>query len=141
MNHSPLPVVAGIALIAAGCISSRPVPGDPVYDRIRVHIEADPQLQPKEQVEIPLGGGRSIRVYEKPEITEYDIERHSLHKLPDGSSVLELTLTESGREILEGLTSRHVGRRLALVVEGQVVGIMPIEGPVRDGRILLRSGR
>ena len=127
-------------LITAGCIQSQRVPGDPVYDRIRIHVEADPQLEPGQQVEIPLGGGQSIRVYKRPEITEYDIARHSLREIPDGGTILELVLTQGGRDILESLTSRHVGRRLVLIVGGQVVGVMPIEGPVRDGRILLQSG-
>ncbi len=132
--------VGGCCLaLLAGCISSRPVPTKQMFSSIRIHVEADPALEPKNQIELPIAGGRTIRVYRSAEITEYDIASHRILRLPDGSTALELVLTEEGAEILEGLTARHIGERLVLVVNDQVVAVMPIRGPIRGGRLLLRS--
>lgn len=56
---------------------------------------------------------------------------------PDGRPVVELTLTPEGRNRLAALTRANIGRRLAVVVNGDVVAASIIGAEMADGRVMI----
>ena len=54
-----------------------------------------------------------------------------------GRPVVELTLTETGREKFAQLTADNVGKRMGIVVDGKLVIVPMIQAPMLDGKAVI----
>jgi hypothetical protein len=81
-------------------------------------------------------------LWREPELAVGGLARSDFHT--EGfarEAVIELELLpEDGKRFAE-VTERHVGRQLALVVDGAVKSAPVVDSPVRDGRVELRGIR
>lgn len=73
------------------------------------------------------------------------LARHDLTSVEAGSAetgegLLALTLTDSAAQRLTALTTRHTGKRLALVVDGTLLAIPGFSEPITEGRLIFMVG-
>lgn len=122
----------GLVLLAAGCASSPPAK-DYVPTVARFYLESGndggaPATLPR--------SGVALRLNPQPVVTEGDIVSVDLVQVDLGKCLL-FHLTPSGVRDFYRLSVTHQGRRLALQVDGVVVGARRIDGAITDGMIFI----
>ena len=118
--------------LAGGCVSKEG-PGDAGNRAVRFFLESSDgeglaAVLPK--------SGVSLRLNPKPVITEVDLAGADEAQVELGRCLL-LHLTPAAGRDLYRLTVAHQGRRLALELDGVVIGARRIDGPIADGRIFI----
>jgi preprotein translocase subunit SecD len=64
-----------------------------------------------------------------------DVRSASVGKTPAGASALSVVLGREGGADLDGFAERHLGKRLAILVDGNVVNAPEIRFPSFSGRV------
>jgi preprotein translocase subunit SecD len=80
--------------------------------------------------------GVALQLNPKPVLTEADIAGADIAEVELGRCLLLHLTPAAGRDFYR-LTVAHQGRRLALQLDGVVIGARRIDGPVADGRVFL----
>ena len=122
-------VFATIALLAAGCQSSR-VGEERALARF--YLEAS---GPGVEVRLPVSEVE-LRLEPKPVFTEFDLVAVELAEVALGRCVMFRLTREAARDLYR-LTAANQGRRLVLTIDGEALGARPIEAPMQDGELLM----
>ena len=92
--------------------------------------------------ELPFADGQEPFMAEPfPCLTEDAILSAAAVKDPvRGDPQINVTLTEGGTKLFAEVTRQSIGRRLAIVVDGKVVGAPTINGPITAGKAAITGG-
>ena len=129
-----LPLIA-LALAAAGCgavIVNVTQPGTAKLElRLIAANEAD-------GFKVTTWDGKTAMFVEKrAPLTDRDVDKVKLSKLPDGSPSIDLVFDQTASLALEDITSKNIGRRLAILVAGKVVIAPTIKERIEGGHMTL----
>lgn len=127
----PLVALLG-AILAGGCVSKEG-PGGAGNRAVRFFLESN---DGEGLAAVLPQSGVSLRLNPKPVITEVDLVGADVAQVELGRCLL-LHLTPAAGRDLYRLTVAHQGRRLALELDGTVIGARRIDGPIADGRIFI----
>ncbi|MAV82060.1 MAG: protein translocase subunit SecD [Pelagibacteraceae bacterium] len=76
--------------------------------------------------------GESVRVSKRPSITGDYLQDASL-KYDNNSPVVSFSLNKSGAEIFSDLTSRNIGKRIAIVLDGSLISAPVVRDTIPNG--------
>lgn len=77
-----------------------------------------------------LGSDTSVFVSNEVSLHGGHIERVSFYKDPNGNPSVGLTLTEDGAKAMKETTSKHLKKKLAIVLNGKVVSAPTIQSTI-----------
>lgn len=63
------------------------------------------------------------------------IESARLHQNPQGYPIIEISLTDMGRELFAEITRQHLHERLAIILDGQLVEAPRIQSEIVNGQV------
>ena len=89
-------------------------------------------------------GSDTLCLEQKPEITVGDIESlNTGTEIMDGNKIyaLNIGLKESAKIKLKEITEKNIGKRLALVIDKEVVMAAMIRDPVTNGRLTVSGAK
>jgi preprotein translocase subunit SecD len=87
------------------------------------------------------GGWRSYYLFRKAEISNADIDEAEVLWDPQtGRPEVSLTLTRDGAERFAEVTGRSVGRKLAIMLDGNIQSAPVIETRIPGGRVRITMG-
>ncbi|MDX1519937.1 MAG: hypothetical protein R3318_07410, partial [Gammaproteobacteria bacterium] len=79
-------------------------------------------------------------VYTDPLVADYHVaEAFKFNDPVSNNIVVDIILTDEGREIFSGYTRENPERRLALVVDGKILSVIVIRSPIENGRIRIQG--
>ncbi len=111
--------------------SPKPKPAEEPAE-LRVHLASDQPQPGFDEATDPQG--RRIYVAPQPELTNADmLEAQALTSRRN--SMLQIVLNPLGTERLRQLTTAHLGARIAVFIDGELVSAPTINSPVSGGRI------
>jgi preprotein translocase subunit SecD len=87
-------------------------------------------------VEMKTEDGSVFHVAKKALLTEKDISDASVTPAED-QSTLNMSLKAAGSKEMKQFTSTHVGNKLALVVNGELVKTPAVKMPIKDGKVVI----
>ncbi|MGE0394368.1 MAG: hypothetical protein AB7I25_02635 [Vicinamibacterales bacterium] len=92
-------------------------------------------------LEMPVAGaGRSVHVHKAPIVTNDDIAQSRVVTAGDGTEFgVSIQFTQGGAEKLRQATAAHIGRPVALLIDGQVVMAPVLRSPLGNAASI--SGR
>jgi hypothetical protein len=126
---------AGLLLIAAGLslMACRQVAPAPTASGVRLFVETH---EPGGAEWTLPQSGVKIRCAAEPVATTEDLSAVEVVSLGLGEALL-LQLNPHGQDALTAHQANAPGRRLVLVVNDRALGVVRLEHPVTDGRIVL----
>ena len=71
-------------------------------------------------------------------LTESEIQSASVVAWKESPAV-EVLLTEKGRDIFAEVTGRHIGKRLAVLVNGRVACVPIVRDTIQEGKLLING--
>jgi len=133
--HGPVLALALVLLATAGCGASLHQVTQPGTSRLELRLVATNEA---EGFKVPTWDGKASFVVEKTAaLTDRDIERVRLSKLPDGSPAIEIQFDQTASLALEDLTLKNIGRRLCILVGGKAVIAPAIKERVNGGSVTI----
>ena len=120
--HTLLSLMIGLCLACA----TRPEAGAPC-PTIEMSAVTDSQTDPTKTV--ILNDTTTILMYRTPLVATGDITGATASQ-PEGQWVLDFTVTDDAAKRVHEFSKQHVGRNLALVVDGKVHGTPRIAGAI-----------
>jgi len=121
-----------LAALVGGCVSSERPGGGPMrVARLFLESGGDegvPAVLPR--------SGVTLQLNPKPVLTEADLAGADVAEVELGRCLLLYLNSAAARDFYR-LTVTHQGRRLALQLDGVVIGARRIDGPVADGKVFL----
>ena len=94
-----------------------------------------------QRMQLP-GSDKPIFVSDDASLNGGHIEKVSFYKDPNGNPTIGFTLTDDGAKAMEATTSRHLNKRLAIVLNGKVVSAPTIRSTItKEGQIAGRFGK
>ena len=107
---------------------------------------ADAALRPPTGVEVRYQSlatvpvrWRTFAVVARPTLDSSAIRRTAVRQLPDGL-VVELSLSDAGRDAFAAVTRQVVGQKLAIIVDGVVSSAPIVMGEIGGGRLYISVG-
>lgn len=99
------------------------------------------ETQPGEDLTAMTMAGSGERFYLHKEVllSNADIAATSVSKL-NGRSAVELVFTESGGEKFAGITRGNLMKRIAILVDGDLVSVPIIRAEISQGRAIIDGG-
>ena len=82
-------------------------------------------------------GKTTMFVEKRAPLTDKDVETVKLSKMPDGSPAINLVFDQTASLALEDITSKNIGRRLAILVAGKIVIAPTIKERIEGGHMTL----
>jgi preprotein translocase subunit SecD len=82
-------------------------------------------------------GKTSVFVEKRAPLNDRDVASVKLSKLPDGAPSIDLLFDQTASLTLEDLTSKNIGRRMAILVAGKVVIAPTIKERIEGGHMTL----
>lgn len=138
--HHPVRVCAAL-IIAALFAAPAPAADQPAAPSAPVAFEArlasPTEVEGWERVPGPQPG-QMIWIAPEPALTNTDVARAWPEEM-NGEVCVGLLLTEEGALKLARLTTAHVGRPMALMVDGRVTAAPRIAAPITGGRAILQG--
>ena len=132
--RATIPAVLMLAIGVAGCQQRVELPAQPTSTtefRISEDLSA-PGLM-RTTFRDSLG---ERRLYLRPDVVLYglDVRNVTVSEDEGGRFRITLTLTPEGTEVLGDATEANVGKRLAIIVDGEVIAAPVIRQPMRASR-------
>jgi preprotein translocase subunit SecD len=116
----------GAAAAGGGAAASQPVGKDKLELRLISQNEA-------QGTKVPTWDGKfQMSVDGRVWLTQADIKEIKLGKLPDGAPAIDIQLDQTATLVLEDLTLKNKGRKLAVLVDGKIV-IAPVIKDIIEG--------
>jgi hypothetical protein len=138
MRHHTRTGAAGVvAALVAGALCFGCSADDPNVSlemRIAQNTPADDLTKMTMRV---WGGQRSYYVHDEVLLTEEDVEGALVVKQDDGAPAMWLALSEEGQEKLLRVTQQNVGKRLGIIINGQLQCASPIKAPLDKGVVMV----
>lgn len=132
MTHSVLLLFACLAGLAPG-------PADQAAEKTTVKVEfRRAETKSAEGLaEAMVAGSRSkVYLHKKADLTNDDIDEVRAVEDADGRPAIEFVLTKEGAKKMEKLTEQHLGKPLAILLNGKVVSAPNIRQKISErGRI------
>ena len=122
------------ALLAAACQG----PGQD--GTLSVHGAFEPGETPIDYVTLRTADGERLNVYEDPVFNGDCLTDVSAGQRDGGISILQIQLSEDCTREFGQFTSRSIGRRMAVVVEGRVAASPTIRTPILTGSAYIETG-
>lgn len=126
--------IPGLAIfLIAGC----PAGDSEVSVEVRA-AETEPGYDLEEMEYSAWGHTETFYLHDDVFLTESDIQSASVvtwKKFP----AVEVLLTERGREIFAEVTGLHIGKRLAVLVNGRLACVPIVRDTIRQGKILING--
>jgi preprotein translocase subunit SecD len=126
-------LVSALTLLVAGCgagLGSVTQPGTSKLElRLIAATEAD-------GFKVQTWDGKVTMTVEKlAPLNDRDVESVKLRKLPDGSPAIDIQLDQTAALTLEDITTKNVGRRMAILVGGKIVTAPTIKEKIAGGQM------
>ncbi len=86
------------------------------------------------------GGNVQHLLLKRVELDERDVSRAYPMKLPGGGQAVGVDLTEPGAKNLEALTAANIHRRLAIVLNGQLLSAPKIQAKISKSAVITSGG-
>jgi len=84
------------------------------------------------------GHTETFYLHDEVFLTESDIRSASVVAWKEFPAV-EVLLTEKGRDIFADATGRHIGKRLAILVNGRLACVPIVRDTIQEGKILING--
>jgi hypothetical protein len=109
----------------------------PVFAAVRFEIRLA-ELEPAPGLIVARVPGSSTLLYLHPEVTVSNDDVADASVLQDGANefAVAVQLTPAGAERMRAATTGHIGRPVALIVDGQVVMAPVVRGAIGDAAVL-----
>jgi preprotein translocase subunit SecD len=135
----PIVALVALALIATGVLGTRfwssgAVDVQAAAVRFEVRLAEENPTGGSHEVKIGQSGA-TIYLHDEPVVTNSDIESAAMMQV---GSVFSVTVefTAEGAEKMRLATQSHIGRRLAILVDGEVVAVPTIRGAVSTSAVI-----
>jgi preprotein translocase subunit SecD len=130
-----LALLLAAALLGAGCgaaLGGVTAPGTAKLEfRLIAKTDAD-------GLKVPTWDGKVTMFVEKSAaLTDRDVEQVKLSKAPDGKPAVALILDQTAKLTLEDITSKNIGRRIAVLVDGKIVMAPTIKEKIEGGHMTI----
>ncbi len=108
---------------------------------LEFRLAEDTETPGWEQMTEP-GSEKPIFVSPKASLNGTHVEKVSFYKDGRGNPSIGLTLTDDGAKLMEATTSRNLGKKLAIVLDGEVVSAPTVRSTVaKEVQITGRFGK
>jgi len=114
-------------LICVGCGGYRP--------HLEMRLAED--FAGKDLERIDLAGGEAAYLYPEVVLDERDILTAEVVADESGRPSIHVELTHAGRQKFARVTSENVGRRLAMLYEGELLSAPTIRAPIIHGKAII----
>ncbi len=101
--------------VGAGCKSAEERKRAKTYATFRLHLEVNPDASGRHQ-EIEISGAQ-LTVSDAPFLDEGNLDRAAVVDTVDGGYAVQVQYDRHGTLVLEGVTTAHRGRRIAVFTE------------------------
>ncbi len=126
-----------LAIFAAACGAGLASVTQPGASKLELRLIAPNEA---EGFKVPTWDGKTTLLVEKrAPLTERDVSTVKLSKLPDGSPVVDVMFDQTAALTLEDITTKNVGKRMALLVNGKVVTAAIIKEKITGGVVALQG--
>lgn len=124
------------ALLLSGCAGEeiRRLPGEPARS-VEFRVEADSPSAPG-AVSLPLPDGQPILLSPEAVIRNADIKRVRVSRDRNGGFAIELSLKPQAAARLHRETETHIGRRMAILLDGRVVSAPRINSAIAESVLI-----
>ena len=124
-----------VVMLLASLAGPGNLPPDKPDEKPRVKIEfrlaeAAPAEGLTEATEV--GTNKKVYLHKTAGLTNSDIDRAKLGKDADGKPVVELSFTKDGGKKMAKMTGDHIGKSLAILIDGKVIMAPRINDPISD---------
>jgi preprotein translocase subunit SecD len=124
-----------LVLFCAGCgaaLGSVTQPGTAKLElRLIAKNEAD-------GIKVTTWDGKvTMSVEKSAPLTDRDVDKVKLSKMPDGKPAIDLMLDQTAALTLEDITSKNIGRRMAVLVSGKIVLAPTIKEKIEGGHMTI----
>ncbi len=134
MNFSN-PFALSMSLFACGAWLALAYPSDGVAVRFEVRL-AESKPTPGLTEATVEGSKTKVYLHDTAELTGSDVaDARAVER--DRKAAIEIVFTESARKKLASLTEKHVGKPLALLVDGKVAFAPILRAQIADGKALI----
>jgi preprotein translocase subunit SecD len=82
------------------------------------------------------GTNKKVYLHKIADLTNSDIERAKLGKDADGKPVVEISFTKDGGKKMAKLTGDHIGKSLAILIDGKVIMAPRINDPISGSAMI-----
>lgn len=132
-DHTRTLVAVAVAAVVVGtlCISCSSDEPDVSLEMRIVQEAPDDALTAMTMKE--WGEVSTFYAHDEVLLTEEDVTGAIVVKLKNGAPAMELIMVGEGREKLLEVTRRNVGKRLGIIINGQLQSTSLIEAPIRHG--------
>lgn len=132
--RTTLPLLA-LALAAAGCGAALGGVTQPGTTKLELRLIAKSEA---EGFKVMTWDGKvSMFVEKSAPLCDRDVEKVTPSKLPDGKPAIDLMFDQTASLTLEDITSKNIGRRMAILVDGKVVIAPTIKERISGGHMTL----
>jgi len=123
-----------IILFLCGCGSPEK---EPEMQKVKVEFRLA-EAEPAEGLtEMTLStSGQRFYLHDEVAMSNYDIHI-ALPLVWEGKSVVELTFTEAGKVRFAMLTEENVGKRIGILVDGELVSAPIVRAPISEGKAII----
>ncbi len=128
-------LVFALTVFAAGCGAALGSVTQPGTSKVELRLitanEAD-------GYKVPTWDGKVTMVVEKrAPLNDRDVSAVKLAKLPDGTVSIDLQFDQTAALTLEDITSKNIGKRMAILVSGKIVTAPTIKEKISGGVVAL----
>ncbi len=122
-------ILLGVTL-ATGLARGQPAPTAPL--RVTFHLASADSLAG--WARLPAAGGQEYYVSPEVLLDQRSIAAASARAGERGHWIVDVTMNAAGAQLLAAVSQEHVGRRLGIVVNGQLMNAPVIRSPITGGR-------
>lgn len=83
--------------------------------------------------------GEKFYLHDEVLMSNYDVQI-AFPVVWEGKSVVELTFTEAGKVRFAMLTEENVGKRIGILVDGELVSAPIVRAPITEGKAMIDGG-
>ena len=124
-----------LSIVAAGCGAAFSSVTQPGTSRLELRFIAAKEA---DGFKVQTWDGKlTMFVDKRVYLTEKDVDKVKRSKLPDGSPSIDLMFDQTASLTLEDITSKNVGRTVAILVDGKVVIAPKIKEGISGGHMTL----
>lgn len=136
-DHTRIHATCIVAALVAGIVMSGCARG-PQRVALEIRLMEDtPQDTLTEMTMHVWGGEKKYYAHNNVLMDEHDVTAAMVLKQDDGTPAMELIFTGDARRRLQQITGRNVGRRLGVIVDGQLQCAPRIDEPNNTGLVLV----
>ncbi len=130
-RRSLIGAAAAMALIAVALVSRSTVPVVLAAVRFEVRLAEDSPVAGFEPIQLPTG--RTVYLHPQPVVSNADIAATQIVPVSGTSAFdVEVRFNAEGAEKMVRAMRGHVGKPIAILIDGAVVGVPVLRSPIRD---------